>query len=72
MPDSTQAPHIVYNSQYITEDETVERPSVCLSHGSTAACGGFAAERPVGRTYRSIAGAVVDAGSVTLSAKGRG
>ena len=34
-------------------------PSVCLSHRSTvaAACSGFAAERPAGRRYRSIAGA---------------
>jgi len=35
--------------------ETVERPSVCLSHHSTtaAACGGFAAERRAGKRYRS-------------------
>ena len=34
-----------------------ECPSVCLSHRSTAAgvAGGLAAERPVGRRYRSIA-----------------
>jgi len=33
------------------------RPSVCLSHRLTAAtaAGGYAAERPVGRGYRSIA-----------------
>jgi len=33
------------------------RLSVCLSHRSTAAaaCGGFAAERPAGSRYRSIA-----------------
>jgi len=37
------------------------RPSVCLSHRSTAAtaAGGFAAERPVGRTYRSTAAGAV-------------
>jgi len=38
---------------------TVERPSVrlCVSRRSTATavCGGFAAERPVGRRYRSTA-----------------
>ena len=35
------------------------RLSVCLFHRSTAAaaCGGFAAGRPAGRKYRSIAGA---------------
>ena len=35
------------------------RPSVRLSHQSTAAaaCGGFAAKHPAGRRYRSIAGA---------------
>jgi len=35
------------------------RPSVCMSHRSTAAaaCGGFAAERPADTRYRSIAGA---------------
>ena len=33
------------------------RPSICLSHQSTAAsaCGGFASERPASRRYRSIA-----------------
>ena len=43
---------------------TVERPSVCLSRQSTAAtvAGGFAAERPAGRRYRSTAaGAVLQA-----------
>jgi len=37
--------------------ETVERPSICLSHRSTAAAvaGGFAAERPADRRYRSTA-----------------
>ena len=37
---------------------TVGRPSVCLSHRSTAAAvcgGGFAAERSARRTYRSTA-----------------
>jgi len=38
---------------------TSVRLSVCLSHQSTAACGGFAAEHPAGRRYRSIAGACV-------------
>jgi len=57
--------------------ETVERPSVCLSHRSTAAaaCGGFAAERPAGRRYRPIASAGAqrhNADSVTLTAEGRG
>jgi len=39
--------------------ETVERPSVRLSHRSTAAaaCGGFAAKRHAGRKYLTIAGA---------------
>jgi len=32
---------------------TVGRPSVCLSHRSTAA-GGFVAERSAGRRYRSV------------------
>ena len=51
-------------AQYVEQvSVTVKRPSVglsiCLSHRSTsaAACGGFAAERPPGRRYRSIAGA---------------
>ena len=41
--------------------ETVKRPSVCLSHRSTAAaaCGGFAAERRAGRRSRSTAGAAL-------------
>jgi len=36
------------------------RPYACLSRHSTAAaaCGGFAAERPAGRTYRSTAAGV--------------
>ena len=36
-----------------------DRVSVCLVHRSTAAaaCGGFAAERPADRTYRSTAAA---------------
>jgi len=41
-------------------DETVGRPSVCLSHHSPAArhCGGFAAaERRTGSRYRSTAAA---------------
>jgi len=56
--------------------ETVERPSVrpsvCLSHRSTAvaACGVIAAERPAGRTYRRHSAA--NAGSVSLTADGRG
>ena len=37
--------------------ETDERPSACLSRRSTAACGGFAAERLASRRYRPIAGA---------------
>ena len=67
--------------------ETVEcpsvRPSVCLSHRSTAAaCGGFAAERPAaGRRYRSIAvagaqqqrrRAAASAGSAVATAERRG
>jgi len=55
--------------------ETVERPSVCLSHRSAAACGGFVAERPAGRRYRPIASAGAqrhNADSVTLKAEGRG
>jgi len=38
---------------------TVQCPSVCLSHQSVAAvaCLGFAAGRPAGRRYRSMAGA---------------
>ena len=38
---------------------TIGCPSVCLVHRSTAAaaCGGFAAERPADRTYRSTAAA---------------
>ena len=45
--------HIVRNTIYVT----VGRPSVCLSHRSTAsmAAGVFAAEYPVDRIYRSIA-----------------
>jgi len=37
--------------------ETVERPSVCLSHCliAAAACGGFAADRHVGRKYQLTA-----------------
>jgi len=43
--------------------------SVCLSHRSTAgaACGGFAAERPAGRTYRLIAGAAVISSNVAVA-----
>ena len=37
--------------------ETVECPSVCLSHRSTVACVTFASECPTGRRYRLIAGA---------------
>jgi len=58
------------------------RPSVCLSRQLTAAaaCGGFAAERPAGRRYRSTAGvsaaatrrSAVNAGSVVLTAEERG
>ena len=54
------------------------RPSVCLFHSpAAAACGGFAAVRPAGRRYRSIAvrpapqqhgAAAANAGSATLSA----
>ena len=51
------------------------RPSVCLSHLSTAAaaaCGGFAAERPAGRIYRWTAGvgrrSAANAGSVAFTA----
>jgi len=61
---------------------TVERPSVCLSHSSTAAtaAGGFAAERPAGRRHQSTAaGAVLqgrwpsaaNAGSITFTAQHR-
>jgi len=40
-------------------NETVERPSGCLSYNSPAArpCGGFAAERRAGRRYQSTAAA---------------
>jgi len=40
-------------------NETVERPSGCLSHNLPAArrCGGFAAERRAGRRYQSTAAA---------------
>ena len=60
------------------------RPSVCLSHLSTAAtaAGGFAAERPAGRRYRSTAAlnsngaaarrSAATAGSVMLTNEGRG
>jgi len=60
---------------------TVGRPSIRLSHRSTAAnaAGGFAAERPAGRRYRSTACALqrrrcsaAKAGSVTLRADGGG
>ena len=48
-------------------------PSVCLSHRSIAVaarCGGFAAGRPAGRRYRSIAGAGTwHAGSGMLTAE---
>ena len=51
------------------------RPSVCLSHLSTAAaaaCGGFAAERPAGSRYRWTAGvgrrSAANAGSVAFTA----
>ena len=47
-------PHTMRSRVY----ETVERPSVCLYRRLTAAaaCGGFAAERPVDRRYQSITG----------------
>ena len=62
--------------------ETVQRPSVCLSHQSTVAavCGMFAAEHPGHRRYRLVAGTALSSsnaaawlsaanvGSVTLTA----
>jgi len=59
--------------------KTVEHMSVCLSHhlATAAACSGFAAERRVGKIYRSTAAAprppaaavpAVNASSVTLTA----
>jgi len=50
-------PHSMRSRLYVTVRRPSVRPSVCLSHRSTAAaaCGEFAAERPAGRTYRSTA-----------------
>jgi len=47
---SVDAVRIVYGAG---SDVTVGRPSVCLSHQSTAA-GGFAAERPAGTIDRLL------------------
>ena len=69
--------HSLFISSSEVLSPTFVRPSVCLSHRSTAAVarGGFAAERPADRTYRSIA---ADAGvqqqrrrSTALSSKCR-
>ena len=50
---SARMVRIAYNMQ-----RSGVRPSVCLSHHSAAACGGFAAERRVARRYRpTVAGA---------------
>jgi len=50
---SARMVRIAYNMQ-----RSGVRPFVCLSHHSAAACGGFAAERRVGRRYRlTVAGA---------------
>ena len=73
-------------AQYAEEDlwsgRASVRLSVWLSHRliAAAACGGFAAERPAGRRYRSTAGvsaaatrrSAVNAGSVVLTAEERG
>ena len=50
--------------------ETGGRPSVCPSHHSPAACGGFAAERKAGGKYRSTAAGTTASGAVQHGARG--
>ena len=71
----------MYEEQGLSNARVSLCPFVCLSRRSTAAvaCGGFAAERRVGRTYRSVAAgggaqqesrSTANAGSVMLTADG--